>query len=85
LCISYFVVNFWLKACPNFFFKKSPQEYQDYRYYIISRLPSISILDTTPVSDEERSKAYSTFGQPTATLVQAGSGLFIIIIYFLLF
>ncbi|KAH7829628.1 putative leucine-rich repeat-containing protein [Monocercomonoides exilis] len=50
------------EACPNYFFHRSPQEYQDYRYYVISRLPTLSILDTTPVSDEERLQALGLYG-----------------------
>ncbi|KAK2956393.1 putative Leucine-rich melanocyte differentiation-associated protein [Blattamonas nauphoetae] len=50
------------EACPNYFFHRSPQEYQDYRFFVISRLPNLSILDTTPVTEEERLQAQTLYG-----------------------
>ncbi|KAA6373834.1 MAG: hypothetical protein EZS28_030640 [Streblomastix strix] len=54
------------EACPNYFFHKSIEEYQEYRYYVISRLPCLSILDTAPVSDEERFEARKLYGTQSA-------------------
>eukprot|EP01097_Dermamoeba_algensis_P010195 TRINITY_DN7437_c0_g1_i1.p1 TRINITY_DN7437_c0_g1~~TRINITY_DN7437_c0_g1_i1.p1 ORF type:complete len:334 (-),score=49.30 TRINITY_DN7437_c0_g1_i1:168-1169(-) len=42
------------KACPHFL---SDQEYRQYRYYVICRLPKLQALDSTPISREEREAA----------------------------
>ncbi|GAM18719.1 hypothetical protein SAMD00019534_018940, partial [Acytostelium subglobosum LB1] len=51
------------EACPNFFNGHSLREYRDYRLYVVHRLKGLTLLDTSPVTDEERSdsaKVYST-------------------------
>jgi len=56
------------EACPNFFNGKSLQEYADYRRYVICRLPSLTCLDSTPVSEQEKTEAlrlYSTLPLPS--------------------
>eukprot|EP01113_Clastostelium_recurvatum_P002098 TRINITY_DN10877_c0_g2_i2.p1 TRINITY_DN10877_c0_g2~~TRINITY_DN10877_c0_g2_i2.p1 ORF type:complete len:212 (-),score=63.38 TRINITY_DN10877_c0_g2_i2:26-661(-) len=51
------------EACPNFFNGHSLRDYNDYRYYVISRLKHLTTLDATPITDAERGEAdriYST-------------------------
>ncbi|KAK5584038.1 hypothetical protein RB653_005645 [Dictyostelium firmibasis] len=50
------------EACPNFFNGHSLREYKDYRLYIISRLKCIQILDSTPVTPDERVEAIKLYG-----------------------
>ncbi|KAM9992989.1 hypothetical protein ACTFIY_010421 [Dictyostelium cf. discoideum] len=50
------------EACPNFFNGHSLREYKDYRLYIISRLKYVQILDSTPVTPEERVDAIKLYG-----------------------
>ncbi|KAN0016431.1 hypothetical protein ACTFIU_006398 [Dictyostelium citrinum] len=50
------------EACPNFFNGHSLREYKDYRLYIISRLKCVQILDSTPVTSEERVDAVKLYG-----------------------
>ncbi|KAL9642377.1 hypothetical protein ABK040_007374 [Willaertia magna] len=50
------------KACPNYFNGGSPDTYNDYRLFVISRLKNLKVLDTTPVTDEERILATKTYG-----------------------
>ncbi|EGC33754.1 hypothetical protein DICPUDRAFT_154129 [Dictyostelium purpureum] len=50
------------EACPNFFNGHSLREYKDYRLYIISKLKNLQILDSTPVSGEERLEAAKLYG-----------------------
>lgn len=45
------------EACPNYFTGKSLQEYTDYRKYVISRLPTLTSLDSSPVTETERAEA----------------------------
>ncbi len=66
------------KACPNFFVAGgSPDAYQDYRYFVISRFPKLKVLDTTPITDEEKQTAmqhYATLKiQPTLLVASSGS------------
>ena len=62
------------KACPNFFTGGSPETYQDYRYFVISRLPKLKVLDSTPVTEQERQQAiqhYATLKiQPSIVLTK---------------
>jgi len=45
-------------ACPNMYFSDGEAEaYQRYRYYVISRLKNLQLLDATPVDAEERKEA----------------------------
>jgi len=56
------------EACPNFFNGKSLQDYNDYRRYVICRLPSLTCLDATQVSEQERTEAarlYSSLPLPS--------------------
>lgn len=48
-------------ACPNFFNGGTPQQYADYRRYVVSRLANLTHLDSSPVTDEERSAARSVY------------------------
>eukprot|EP01100_Stratorugosa_tubuloviscum_P001850 TRINITY_DN1420_c0_g4_i1.p1 TRINITY_DN1420_c0_g4~~TRINITY_DN1420_c0_g4_i1.p1 ORF type:complete len:245 (-),score=96.08 TRINITY_DN1420_c0_g4_i1:138-872(-) len=45
------------RACPNFFFEKETNDYQKYRYYVLSKIPKLRYLDSTPVSEAERKEA----------------------------
>jgi hypothetical protein len=49
-------------ACPNFFNGGTIQQYEDYRMFVLSRLRNLSILDSTPVTEEERQQALSQYG-----------------------
>jgi len=44
-------------ACPNYFTGKDSDDYQRYRYYVLFRLRQLKFLDSTPVTDQERSEA----------------------------
>jgi len=44
-------------ACPNFFVGKDQDDYQRYRYYVVHRLPHLTHLDSTPVTEAERKEA----------------------------
>jgi Leucine-rich repeat (LRR) protein len=50
------------KACPNFFNGGSPEQYADYRLFVISRLPDLTDLDVAPVTTTERELAMKTYG-----------------------
>jgi len=56
------------EACPNFFNGHSLKDYTDYRRYVISRLPGLTCLDSTPITDSERQEGdrlYSPIVTPT--------------------
>ncbi|EFC38420.1 predicted protein [Naegleria gruberi] len=61
------------KACPNFFVGGTPELYQDYRHFVISRLPKLKVLDQNNVTDEERQQALQHYAnlkiQPTTNTV----------------
>jgi len=60
------------EACPNFFNGHSLKEYNDYRRYVISRLPGLTCLDSTPITNQERTEGdrlYSTISPPTTTVL----------------
>lgn len=42
-----------------YFAEDEGEAYQRFRYYVIHRLPTLNMLDATPVDDEEMSKAQS--------------------------
>jgi len=44
-------------ACPNYFTGRDSDDYQRYRYYVLYRLRQLKFLDSTPVTDQERSEA----------------------------
>ncbi|XP_076438972.1 leucine-rich melanocyte differentiation-associated protein-like [Babylonia areolata] len=50
------------EAAPSFFNGGSYQQYMDFRYYVISRLPKLEVLDYKPVSIEEREEASRIYG-----------------------
>ncbi|KAL4233955.1 hypothetical protein ACF0H5_005610 [Mactra antiquata] len=45
------------KAAPSYFNKGSLQQYIDYRYFVISRLPKLEVLDDKKIEPTERSEA----------------------------
>jgi len=45
------------EACPNYFNGGTPKSYDDYRHFVISQIKTLSHLDSTPVSDQERQAA----------------------------
>ncbi|XP_059178667.1 leucine-rich melanocyte differentiation-associated protein-like [Physella acuta] len=45
------------QAAPSFFNGGTYQQYLDYRYFVISSLPKLEVLDYTNVQPEERSEA----------------------------
>ena len=49
-------------ACPNFFNGGTPRTYQDYRHYVISRIPTLTSLDSTEVTEEERAASKRIYG-----------------------
>eukprot|EP01095_Lingulamoeba_sp_RSL-Kostka_P001893 TRINITY_DN12699_c0_g1_i1.p1 TRINITY_DN12699_c0_g1~~TRINITY_DN12699_c0_g1_i1.p1 ORF type:complete len:356 (-),score=134.38 TRINITY_DN12699_c0_g1_i1:50-1117(-) len=49
-------------ACPNYFNGGTLKQYNDYRYYVISRLRNLSQLDSTPITSEERKIALELYG-----------------------
>jgi len=56
------------EACPNFFNGHSLKDYNDYRRYVISKLPGLSVLDSTPITESERAEGarlYSNIVTPT--------------------
>jgi len=50
------------EACPNYFNGGSLKQYQDYRKYVVSRLRSLTQLDSEPVTEEERREALRLYG-----------------------
>ncbi|EFA77982.1 leucine-rich repeat-containing protein [Heterostelium album PN500] len=50
------------EACPNFFNGHTLKEYKDYRLYVINRIQSLTILDSSPVTADERSEAARIYG-----------------------
>jgi len=55
------------KACPNFFNGGTPKQYTDYRKYVIDRLRSLSVLDSSAITEQEREEAYRTYGSLPAS------------------
>ncbi|CAF0998689.1 unnamed protein product [Adineta steineri] len=52
-------------AAPSYFNGGSPKEYVDYRYYVISQLPCLIMLDDRQVSLEERQEAQRIYTSMT--------------------
>lgn len=50
------------EACPNFFNGGTPEEYNDYRLFVICKLKNLSTLDSTAVTPEERIQAEKMYG-----------------------
>lgn len=53
------------KACPNFFNGGTPDQYDNYRLFVISRFPHLVELDVSKVTPEEREKAKQVYGDLT--------------------
>jgi Leucine-rich repeat (LRR) protein len=49
-------------ACPNFFNGGTMQQYTDYRLFVLSRLRNLTVLDSTPVTNEEKEEALRQYG-----------------------
>jgi hypothetical protein len=49
-------------ACPNYFNGGTPRQYADYRLYLLSRIPALTVIDSTPVSAQERAEAAVKYG-----------------------
>ncbi|GFO17596.1 leucine-rich repeat-containing protein c10orf11 homolog [Plakobranchus ocellatus] len=45
------------EAAPSYFNGGTYQQYVDYRYFVISSLPNLEVLDYTPVTDTEKREA----------------------------
>ncbi|KAL0218804.1 hypothetical protein P9112_004457 [Eukaryota sp. TZLM1-RC] len=45
------------ECCPSYLNNRSKREYTEYRHFVISRLPTIKVLDCAPVTDSERLSA----------------------------
>ncbi|KAL0212033.1 hypothetical protein RCL1_005659 [Eukaryota sp. TZLM3-RCL] len=57
------------ECCPSYLNDHTKREYTDYRLFVLGRLPTLKVLDCTPVSDDERLAAikyscYSTNQRP---------------------
>eukprot|EP00771_Trimastix_marina_P002902 gnl/Trimastix_PCT/4075.p1 GENE.gnl/Trimastix_PCT/4075~~gnl/Trimastix_PCT/4075.p1 ORF type:complete len:195 (+),score=33.41 gnl/Trimastix_PCT/4075:26-586(+) len=50
------------EACPNYFNGGTPKQYHDYRMYVIAHLPTLNMLDSTPISEEEQAEARQAYG-----------------------
>ncbi|KAK7101350.1 leucine-rich melanocyte differentiation-associated protein-like [Littorina saxatilis] len=55
------------EAAPSFFNGGSYQQYIDFRYYLISRLSKLEVLDYKSVTDDERSEATRIYGAAAPT------------------
>eukprot|EP01121_Diplochlamys_sp_Union-15-3_P007095 TRINITY_DN1773_c0_g1_i1.p1 TRINITY_DN1773_c0_g1~~TRINITY_DN1773_c0_g1_i1.p1 ORF type:complete len:226 (-),score=33.12 TRINITY_DN1773_c0_g1_i1:75-752(-) len=58
-------------CCPNYFVGKDSASYQRYRYYVVSRLPCLRFLDSSLVTEEEKSegkKLNAKIARPTPEL-----------------
>lgn len=54
-------------AAPSYFNGGSLEEYNDYRLYVISKIPNIQMLDSNEVTLEERSKSVKFYGNIVRT------------------
>lgn len=54
------------EACPNFFTGGSAEQYEQYRLFVVSRLPNLQVLDSSTVSKSEREIAMKMYGSPDA-------------------
>jgi len=50
------------QACPNFFNGGTVQQYTDYRLFVLSRLKNLTVLDSTPVTEQEKEDAMKQYG-----------------------
>jgi hypothetical protein len=54
------------EACPNYFNGGTKRAYDDYRCYLLSRLPHLTNLDSQRVLDEERQRAQQLYQDITS-------------------
>ncbi|XP_046546782.1 leucine-rich melanocyte differentiation-associated protein-like [Haliotis rubra] len=52
-------------AAPSYFNGGSYQQYVDFRYYVISKIPTLEALDDKPVTPNERREAERIYRKPT--------------------
>jgi len=57
-------------ACPNFFNGGSLKQYKDYRCYVISRLRTLTVLDDTNISSQEKEQAIQFYGNLDMTVAR---------------
>lgn len=50
------------EACPNFFTGGSAEQYEQYRLFVVSRLPNLQVLDSSTVTKSEREIAKKMYG-----------------------
>jgi Leucine-rich repeat (LRR) protein len=50
-------------AAPSYFNQGTLEQYTDFRYYVISYLPNLKVLDDTEITEEERQQAISVYGR----------------------
>ncbi|KXJ27103.1 hypothetical protein AC249_AIPGENE13688 [Exaiptasia diaphana] len=60
-------------AAPSYFNGGTYQQYKDYRLYVISHLPSLQVLDDTPINEEEREEARKIYGNRRYSIRSAKS------------
>ncbi|XP_031567501.1 leucine-rich melanocyte differentiation-associated protein-like [Actinia tenebrosa] len=49
-------------AAPSYFNGGTYQQYKDYRFYVISHLPNLLVVDDTAITEEEREEARKFYG-----------------------
>eukprot|EP01129_Flabellula_baltica_P014688 TRINITY_DN7107_c0_g1_i1.p1 TRINITY_DN7107_c0_g1~~TRINITY_DN7107_c0_g1_i1.p1 ORF type:complete len:225 (+),score=36.72 TRINITY_DN7107_c0_g1_i1:26-700(+) len=59
-------------CCPNYFTGKGSNDYQRYRYTVVSYLPTLQLLDSAPVTEEERERGahYRNLARPDSSQYQ---------------
>ncbi|XP_041356508.1 leucine-rich melanocyte differentiation-associated protein-like [Gigantopelta aegis] len=62
------------EAAPSYFNGGSYQQYVDFRYFVISKLAYLQVLDDKPVSPEERSEAERIYRMPVRRTKKVSSG-----------
>ncbi|EDO41853.1 predicted protein [Nematostella vectensis] len=50
------------QAAPSYFNGGTYNQYKDYRFYVISHLPNLLVLDDTPITEVEREEARKVYG-----------------------
>jgi len=65
------------EACPNYMNGSTLKQYNDYRYYVLSRLKYITHIDSAPITQEERLEAQKIYGNLIlpSTLISPESSL----------
>ncbi|KAJ8311364.1 hypothetical protein KUTeg_010719 [Tegillarca granosa] len=51
------------EAAPSYFNGGTFQQYMDYRYFVISKLPKLEVLDDKKITPDERSEAERIYGR----------------------